>query len=166
MLNIKGFIGPIGDDLPSLVPILIALTVFFAAFANTLQIFGDKSAQFDSDLGVMQVVRTLKSDNYMNGINEWEYLCNTITPKQFKYYGGITENYANFALGEPDPFDPKWMDSKETGTPYVCTNLEPGDPPLSVENMADYDVVVSIYPLAVEEERKVRIAHLLVVSWD
>lgn len=38
----KGFIGPIGDDLPSLIAILMALSLFFSGLTYSLDAFGAK----------------------------------------------------------------------------------------------------------------------------
>ena len=171
MLDVKGFIGPIGDDLPSLVPILIALTVFFAAFALTLQVYGERNARFDSDLGVLQVVRTLRSDNYIGSVEEFKELCNTITPKQFKFIAGITEQYTGRLSLDPgpDPFDPIWFEGEDLPNPpkeYVCDNLAPGDTGLPSIGSTDFDVLIRTYPIAVEEKKIVRIAHLVVIAWS
>ena len=47
MVNQKGFLGPIGDDLPSLIPIIFGLVIFFAVFNTGFQAFQNKSRDFD-----------------------------------------------------------------------------------------------------------------------
>ena len=57
----KGFIGPIGDDLPSIIPLVFALIVFFSGFYLTMNVFESKQNDFDSDLALSHTIDRLSS---------------------------------------------------------------------------------------------------------
>ncbi len=39
----KGFIGPVGDDIPTILIIVMAITLFFAGFGYALQLYSEKN---------------------------------------------------------------------------------------------------------------------------
>ena len=71
MLN-KGFIGPIGDDLPSLIPLLFGLVMFFSTFTMTFSSFDARNTEFGYDVSVMRISRTLQSNSYIYNYNNFQ----------------------------------------------------------------------------------------------
>ena len=61
----KAFIGPIGDDIPSLIPIVFALTIFFASFNAALSTFDKKNNGFADDFYALKIARVLRSNGYI-----------------------------------------------------------------------------------------------------
>lgn len=53
----RGFIGPLGDDLPSILPILLGLMLFFAAYQYAMGIYDERVAKTDVLKGGMEVAK-------------------------------------------------------------------------------------------------------------
>ncbi len=58
----KGFIGPLGDDLPSVVVIVLALTMFFAGLTFALNIYNQKLLSMDVLRGSVDIGRIITQD--------------------------------------------------------------------------------------------------------
>lgn len=58
----KGFIGPIGDDLPSLVTILLALGIFFSSLTFTFNAYNEKIASMNKLKGSIDIARVVTQD--------------------------------------------------------------------------------------------------------
>ena len=87
----RGFIGPIGDDIPSLVPLLFGLLVFFATFSFALGAFTQKNRDFAADRESLEIANTLKSDSYIGSVKEFNALCNAVRGKSVRFSAGIME---------------------------------------------------------------------------
>lgn len=91
MLN-KGFLGPIGDDLPSLIPLLFALLIFFSTFTFSYSVFSQKNAGFEKDIDILNIARVLKGTNYIAGHSDFMESCASLNPTNLKYRAVVT-NY-------------------------------------------------------------------------
>lgn len=58
----KGFIGPLGDDLPSLIAIMLALTLFFSGLTFAMQTFNTKQGKVRLMKGAIDISRALIKD--------------------------------------------------------------------------------------------------------
>ncbi len=81
----KGFVGPIGDDIPSLIPLTVALLVFFGAFGFAFNSFEEKKAEFDQRLILLSVGKTLKGDNLLDNYQKWKDACESIEVTRYKF---------------------------------------------------------------------------------
>ena len=72
----KGFIGPIGDDLPSIIAIMLALGLFFSAVVYTLDIYNQKIEDMDALKGSIEIGRVVLSNGILTDIKppEAEYV--------------------------------------------------------------------------------------------
>lgn len=77
MLAQKGFLGPIGDDLPSLIPLVFALALFFGVFSQTFEAFDSKNTLFSDSLSIVRLSEILVSNSYINGIEKFMEKCET-----------------------------------------------------------------------------------------
>ncbi|MFW5902267.1 MAG: hypothetical protein ACOCTT_00050 [archaeon] len=59
----KGFIGPIGDDLPSLIAIMLALTLFFTGLTFAMRTFNTKQRDVRLMQGGLDVSRAIVGDS-------------------------------------------------------------------------------------------------------
>ncbi len=75
MINSKGFLGPIGDDLPSLIPLLFALVIFFSAFTFTFNVYQNNLASFSNDVSLLTISNILKKDSYLRNYSEFKNAC-------------------------------------------------------------------------------------------
>ncbi len=59
---LKGFIGPIGDDIPSLLAIMLALSLFFSALTFSFDAYNVKISNFQRLKGSIDIVRVVTQD--------------------------------------------------------------------------------------------------------
>jgi len=81
----KGFIGPIGDDLPSLIPIVVALVLFFTIFSMTLNTYNTKNTSVRKQMEMTSVAREIKGDSLILGIDQFDSKCKSVKVKRFPY---------------------------------------------------------------------------------
>ncbi len=154
MLNRKGFLGPIGDDLPSLIPLLFALVIFFSTFTFAFKVFDDRNQDFDDDLTVLRISRVLKTNGYINSFENFEELCQSLGITHLNFRAGLTnaetarEQYINDYLGgneseykRLDIFSIKFYTIDEGGETKIfeCTDVE-SDPEDGIDNDRDGEV--------------------------
>lgn len=87
----KGFIGPIGDDLPSLIPLIFSLVIFFAAFNQTLMVYRSTASRFELVLDALRISNALRGDKYINDFQEFEQLCNSVNPIGLFFKAGLVD---------------------------------------------------------------------------
>lgn len=94
MFNKKGFIGAIGDDLPALIPIIIAILIFLAAFTNTIFTYDQKNFEIRKQIELSSISRTIKSDSLILDYEQFEENCNLarIRRSNYNYMVGIYES--------------------------------------------------------------------------
>lgn len=83
--NQKGFVGPIGDDLPSLIPLTIALLIFFGGFAFAFNSFEEKKAEFDQRLLLLNIGKILKGDNLLDNFQKWKDACQGLEVTRYQF---------------------------------------------------------------------------------
>ncbi|MCX6803110.1 MAG: hypothetical protein NTY48_00905, partial [Candidatus Diapherotrites archaeon] len=84
-VNKRGFIGPIGDDMPSLVPIVVALLLFFTIFTMTLTSYNNKNAYLRKQTDMTSIARELKGDTLILGVAQFDKRCNNLRLKKIPY---------------------------------------------------------------------------------
>ncbi|MBS3060067.1 MAG: hypothetical protein J4432_01010 [DPANN group archaeon] len=58
----RGFIGPIGDDLPSIIAIMLALTLFFSGLSFALDAYNQKVNSIRIFKGSLEIAKVFVSD--------------------------------------------------------------------------------------------------------
>lgn len=81
----RGFIGAIGDDLPSLIPIVFALLLFFTVFSATLSNYETKNAVFNEQVKMISVSRELKGDSLILDLNQFSQNCDAVRSERIPY---------------------------------------------------------------------------------
>ncbi|MDD4251108.1 MAG: hypothetical protein PHX27_02860 [Candidatus ainarchaeum sp.] len=82
-INKKGFIGSIGDDLPSLMPIIVALLLFFTIFSITLSSYTEKNVLLKKNISLMNISREIKGDSLITSVDAFSNNCNRIKFNQY-----------------------------------------------------------------------------------
>jgi len=167
----RGFIGPIGDDLPSLIPLLFGLVMFFSAFTTTFNSFDRNNVIFKDDITVMKISRVMQSNSYIYSYENFEELCSGVGIVNLNFVTGISEQAAR-GNDVQDLFEVEIFENSD-GDNYYCTNLESvslSNPLLisdflSLEDAADFTVVSRVFPIVVEDSKVVKPMHLFVVAW-
>ncbi len=171
MNSSKGFLGPIGDDLPSLIPLIFALMMFFYVFTFTWNIFDQRSRAFDDAIAVLRVGNTLKGGNYLRGIDMFKQRCaEAQSMRGVKFMAGLlplsTGPGQVFEGLDIETLEGKFFDIE--GDTFICSNvdLEEENPGIESSNL-----FIRSFPIALEFANTdtgsfyVRPMLLVVVTW-
>jgi len=165
----RGFIGPIGDDLPSLIPLLFALVIFFSTFSLTFDAFDSRNREFKDELTVMRISTIMQSNSYIFSHDNFNDLCDGLGLINLNYVAAIS-NDATTGKQINNIFEVSFFTNKENET-FYCSNVDEVSSPeqisdfLSLEEAEDRKIVSRIFPIVLEDEKIVRPMHLFVVAW-
>lgn len=191
----RGYIGPIGDDLPSLIPLIFALAVFFATFSNTLNTFEKKNALFDLDLEVFKIARIMRGNGFYTGVESFHDACDLVRAKNvyffamivpippntndpynfslFKSQGGIVEakSIPEMISNKEILSDPRASDSQNAA--YICPSISAIDAyavPFSGSAYSEGKLLTRSFPIAVSTVNEegyplIDLGQLVVVIW-
>ena len=172
----RGYIGPIGDDFPSLIPLIFGLLMFFTAFTITFNAFDSANARFSDDIVLLKIGRSLHSNSYIYSYENFSDLCTQIGVVNLKYVAGLTEDYAlagSVPAAGPGVnksiFDARFI--ALGGDVFYCSNVPPKSGTgsvsdfVSLEEVSELRVVSRIYPIALEANKAVKPVHLVVIAW-
>lgn len=170
----KAYIGPIGDDFPSLIPLIFGLLMFFTAFTITFNSFDNANTRFNDDVALLKVSRTLQSNSYIFSHEDFKGLCNQVGVVDLKFVATLTEEWVNPAQ-QPvtvarNIFDARVFRNAKNEA-FYCSNVAPSGGVASVSSfvqlneVADSRVVSRTFPIAVEDNKVVKPMHLVVVAW-
>jgi hypothetical protein len=84
-MNERGFLGPIGDDLPSLIPIVTGLVIFFSIFVLTLNTYNEKNNYLEKQIDMTSVARDLKGDSLILNWEQFDKRCSAMKIKRYPY---------------------------------------------------------------------------------
>ena len=65
----KGFIGPIGDDLPSILGIVLALGLFFAGISYSLNAYNQKIDNLKTMKGAIEITRVITKEGFITNVD-------------------------------------------------------------------------------------------------
>jgi hypothetical protein len=105
----KGFIGPLGDDLPSVLMIVLALGLFFTSILFTFNTYNEKISKLRMMEGAMEVGRVITekgifttSADYQTKVNA---IKNTYGLKKANFDVGLICGSRDYSLIYLVPFD-------------------------------------------------------------
>ncbi|MAG22340.1 MAG: hypothetical protein CL943_03505 [Candidatus Diapherotrites archaeon] len=167
----KGFLGPIGDDLPSLIPLVFALTIFFYIFTFTWNTFDEKNRSFDNDISILRVSSILKGNSYIPNYSTFVERCNEANSvKRISFKAGLLPLYVrrdnSFEGIDIEELD--FFSDPETGDTYVCSNTD--EEPV----LGTHEILVRFFPVALERDYRdedgrhffVKPMLLVVIAWQ
>lgn len=150
----KGFLGPIGDDLPSLIPLLFALVMFFYVFSFSWNAFDKKNSAFGDALTILDLSGKIRGDSYLTGFEQFMERCGEAkTVKRVSFLAGLLplktgpgQEFGGIDVEtmQNDFFAPG-ADKK-----FECTNTD--DPP----DVANPTLIVRFFPIAMEFKDEAR----------
>ena len=173
----KGFLGPIGDDLPSLIPLIFALMMFFYVFTFTWNIFDQRSMAFDDAISVLRVGNTLKGGNYLRGIDMFEQRCSEAqSMRNVKFMAGLLPlstgpETVGFEGLDIETLEGKFFtveDGSIEGKKFICSNVDLTEESPGIESS---NLFIRSFPIALEFANTntgafyVRPMLLVVVTW-
>ena len=77
----KGFIGAIGDDLPSLIPIFLGLMIFFSVFLSTYNVYKDNTDLYSLKSEAIAVASIMKEEPVVLNVDFFKKSCNKVNTK-------------------------------------------------------------------------------------
>jgi len=166
MLKKKGYIGAIGDDLPSLIPIFLGLTIFFSVFLTTYNVYRNTTDLYSIKNDAISIAGTIKEDPLFTDYNSFIKICGKINTK-YNWNTFVipldlnTEQYSGFQVSDihEDVFLKQWEDP-ENG--FFCGNQ-------TIDELKDAlikkDVIIYRYPVTVQQKFFVAPAWLFVAIW-
>ncbi len=93
----KGFVGPIGDDLPSLVPLIFSLIIFFASFSSAFDVFIGAKEDFESAILISDLAASVAGDHFITSAEEFYKNCERVSLYGFFYKASLIELKEDFA---------------------------------------------------------------------
>lgn len=74
----KGYIGAIGDDLPSLIPLFLGIVLFFAVFITTYTNYTQSTNLYGTQNEALRIALILKEEPLIIDHNFFVHLCNKV----------------------------------------------------------------------------------------
>jgi len=142
----KGFLGPIGDDLPSLIPLLFALMIFFYVFTFTWNIFDQRQRVFNDAIETLKLGDTLKGNSYIAGKEAFDVRClEAQSVKRIKFISGLLP----LSTGPGQTFGGLQFETLETDSfgegQFFCTNAGEERP-----DETSTGLIIRSFPVALE----------------
>ena len=128
----KGFIGPISDDLPTLIAILLALSIFFTVLHFGLETYNEKINAFNKVKGLMDLGRKINSkgllessaDNADSLKNEVEQIADSYALKYcIKFNGNTACNPSSITGCKQDWIEYKYLIAYQTPAKIEIKNV-------------------------------------------
>lgn len=166
MLNKKGYIGAIGDDLPSLIPIFLGITIFFSVFLSTYNVYRNNTDYYSLKNDAINISGIIKEDPLFSDYNAFSKTCAKVDTKYNWTAFALpldlnTENYEVFEVNDitEDALITHWESPDKV---FFCGNTDI-DTLTSV--LMTKEVIVYRYPITVQQEYYVEPAWLYVTIW-
>lgn len=161
----KGFVGPLGDDLPSIFPIVAAVVLFAGTLALANNLVNEKNKMLETRQAALGLSYISTEKGLINKRDEFK---NTMCDDYLKKYAAsnrvkflvTVKRYCDkiefyYPRDGPDPSEylsPKYLeenndDTSQGRTWAYCTNVE--NPPSSGLLKVPQEAVVFTYPVAV-----------------
>ncbi len=171
--NEKGFLGPIGDDLPSLIPLVFALIIFFGAFGVTFSTFNQRGRDFDLQIEALRISTGLKGNSYFANYEQFREICDGINARGIKFRGGLvefeklkkncSEDPANcFDIFNKDPQFYGSVGKSGEANVFMCENTVEE---LSRQRIAQQNPITRDFPVALNDNFTVKPMSLVITVW-
>lgn len=104
LLNKKGFIGSIGDDLPSLIPTFFAILIFFTGVAFAFNAINDKNDYLSTYLDSLTIAKSALGDGSFSSYDDFINTSKDLTVMSNYIFGVV---YPLTTINLDDIFDDK-----------------------------------------------------------
>ncbi len=164
----KGFIGAIGDDLPSLIPIVVSLLLFFSIFAITLNSYNSKNLEIRQELSLLSISRGMKGESILLSVDQFLDRCESVKLKKYEYnfmiavYSSESDvfldpnfdpivDFQNSSLDDPSENFLTKKDFEDEEQSFFCYYKKVG----GTEFSRKINYITRAYPLAVQITQKI-----------
>lgn len=170
----KGFIGAIGDDLPSLIPIFIGLIIFFSVFLSTYNLYKDKTNLYSLEQEAVIISLTLKEEPIISSYEIFQHQCDLVNTNK-NWTAFVTDLDLNSDNHKPiDTSDIKnsivaFIDEVSNDENiFICNNkfkdkvLDTQDNFFQTQNRK----IVYMFPITLQEDNFAKTKKLYVIVWE
>jgi hypothetical protein len=169
MNNKKGYIGAIGDDLPSLIAIFVGLTIFFAVFLNTYNVYRNNTDLYSLRNDAINISGIIKENPIISDQNQFIKSCNRVKTK-YNWNAFIipldlnSENYNGLTIDdlEVENIMKHWAETESQPRKLICDSEGLGALRTALQIK---DVTVYKYPITVQQQFYVEPAWIYIVVW-
>jgi len=174
-MNKKGYIGAIGDDLPSLIPLFIGLTIFFAVFLNTYNVYRNNTDLYSLRNDAINISGIIKEEPLISDQNQFLKSCARVNTN-YQWNAFVTpfdlnaEKYKGLNLSDLGDDNILLKHWRETGDPPRKLACNPeglptyGLPELK-SALENKDVTIFKFPITVQQELFAEPAWLYIAVW-
>jgi hypothetical protein len=167
--NKKGYIGAIGDDLPSLIPIFVGLTIFFAVFLNTYNVYRNNTDLYSLRNDAINISGIIKENPLISDQNQFIKSCNRVKTK-YNWNAFVTpldlnsQNYKGLTINDlnDENIMKHWAETANSPRKLICNKEGLDELKTALQTK---DVTVYKYPITVQQQFYVEPAWLYVVVW-
>ena len=160
----RGFITTIGDDLPSLIPLIFALVIFFATFGRAFEVYRASASEFELVDTTAAILSKIKGDGYYSNVEEFKKRCSLANPGYYSFKAAL--------ISAPEYFEPLEIEKflkndfgviSQNSSKFVCSEIRNE---FSSKTSAKYVLVPVVYEdRSVASGFAIKPAFLLVVVW-
>jgi hypothetical protein len=161
----KGFIGAIGDDLPSLIPIFLGLMIFFSVFLNTYNVYKDNTDLYSLKSEAISVSAIMKEEPVILNLDTFKKTCSKVNTK-FKWNAFLvdfdlnSDNYVSLTKENLEGNILKEGEGEDEQL-YVCDSSDV----TSFLSNTSSEVIIYQYPTTTQKDLYIKPARLYVVVW-
>ena len=161
----KGFIGAIGDDLPSLIPIFVGLMIFFAVFLSTYNNYKTTTNLYSLQQDAISISITLKSEPLIPDYNLFMKTCNKVnsTKNWNAFLVDLPLNINDQKVLSKDTFEDEIVKDDETENKYICKEMTEDE---LFTNDPTVKKIVYMYPITLIRNTFATPAKLYVIVWN
>lgn len=162
----KGFIGAIGDDLPSLIPIFLGLMIFFSVFLNTYNVYKDNTDLYSLKSEAIAVSAIMKEEPVILNVDSFKKSCDKVNTK-YNWNAFLvdfdlnSDNYVSLNKNNLEENILKEGDGEEQIF-YACDSSDI----TSFLTKTSSEVIIYEYPTTTQKDLYIKPARLFVVVWD
>lgn len=175
MNNKKGYIGAIGDDLPSLIPIFVGLTIFFAVFLNTYNVYRNNTDLYSLRNDAINISGIIKENAIISDQNQFMQSCKRVKTK-YNWNAFVTpldlnsQNYSGLTVNElnEDIIMKHWAETGDQPRKLICNpdGLESSGLEYLKAALKTKNVTIYKYPITVQQQFYVQPAWLYIMVWN
>lgn len=156
--------GPIGDDLPSLIPLMFALIIFFSSFYATVNVYNDKTVDFENDIAVVQIGASLRGTGFVSSLEEFQKSCNSLNVRQPYFSAGLMDLNKDINVLN---LDDDYFFEEGIQNYFKCSNVAEGEQGLTRQKVlaSNAKIVLRYYPVILQKKSVALPVKLVVVAW-
>ncbi|MFH0905704.1 MAG: hypothetical protein V1824_00015 [archaeon] len=167
----KGFIGAIGDDLPSLIPIFVGLVIFFSVFQNTYTVYKKNSDLYSLEQEAISIASSLKQEPVIANYEGFTKSCNLIssTVNWDAFVVDFDINTDNYTIITANNLEDKIVFEKVKNSfgvfedkKFICNDMATLS---EILEKRDKKIIINMYPLTLQKELYIKPVRLYVVAW-